>query len=146
MIEKTPPSVTETIKAMSSRELGKIKVFIVEDNQMISELVATKLIQNGCIPYSTSDGLQAIALAKQYMPNVIILDLMLPGMKGEEILTEIRKSEELKLIPVVVFTNKSQETDKQRLTALGADRFFVKSLTDLNELVSDLKTLTHTRN
>lgn len=142
MSNEPQPNLEKVLSDFSTRELGKIKVFIVEDDHFISELVVTKLIQNGCIPYSTTDGAEAIALAKYYMPDAIILDLMLPGRTGEEILTEIKQTEDLKHIPVIVFTNKTEETEKKRMMSLGASSFMVKAMTNLNDLVKELQNLT----
>jgi two-component system phosphate regulon response regulator PhoB len=143
MSKYATPSVSEVLDEMSSRELGHIKVFMVEDDQMISDLVITKLTLSGCIPFSTADGSEAIVMAERYAPDVIILDLMLPGMTGEEILKILKSKDTLKDIPVVIFSNKSEETDKKRMIELGADRYFVKAYTDLNELVEELKVLAH---
>ncbi len=134
-------SVDEALQEMSTRELGGIKVFVVEDDDIIRDLVVTKLTQSGCIPYSTGSGSEAIALAKLYTPDVIILDLMLPGITGDEILKILKSTDTLKHIPVVVFSNKSEEVDKEKILALGADRYFVKSYTNLNDLVAELKIL-----
>lgn len=134
-------TVDAALQEMSKKELGDIKVFIVEDDKMIRELVVTKLTQNGCIPYSTEDGREAIALAEQYSPDVIILDLMLPGMTGEEILTALKKHDTLKTTPVIVFSNKSDEEDINNVLKLGAARYYIKAMTNLNDFVSDLKQL-----
>lgn len=145
MKENTHPNFSEVLDEMKTRELGDIKVFIVEDDQMIRELVITKLIQKGCIPYATGDGSKAIVLAEQYKPDVIILDLMLPGMTGEEVLSILKSSGTLRDIPVMVFSNKSEEIDRQKVLALGADSYHVKAMTDLNEFVAELKKLAHKR-
>ena len=135
------PTVEEALLVMKSKDLGQIKVFIVEDDQMISDLVAAKLSLSGCIPYSTTNGAEAIAMAEIYTPDIIILDLMLPGMTGEEILTALKSREDLKSIPVVIFSNKSEESIKEKVMKLGAARYYVKAATDLNVFVSELKLL-----
>ncbi len=133
--------IDKALDELKRKELGEIKVLIVEDDAMISELVATKLIQSGCIPYSTTDGKEAVALTQQYRPDAIILDLMLPGMSGEEILTTLKADESLKEIPVIIFSNNSEKVSRSNLMALGANRYYIKANTDLNVLVSDLKIL-----
>lgn len=125
----------------NSHAISNIKVFVVEDDQMISELVVAKLLQSGCVPYSTTNGSDALRIAEEYKPDVIILDLMLPGMTGEEILTALKANVFLKDIPVVIFSNKSEDMDKQKILDLGAARYYVKAYTDLNELVAELKIL-----
>ncbi len=141
MTDTNATAINAALADMSKRELGSVKVFMVEDDQMIRELVVAKLTQSGCIPFITEDGSEAIKLAEHYQPDVIILDLMLPGMTGEEVLTTLKSRDDLRKIPVVVFSNKSEDTDKDRVMGLGADRYYVKAYTDLNELVADLRAL-----
>lgn len=134
-------NIVEVLDKMESLELGKIKVFVVEDDLMILDLVTTKLMQSGCFPFSTSNGSEAIEMAKQFNPDIIILDLMLPGMTGEEILTVLKSSEDLKHIPVIVFSNKSEEVEKENVMRLGAAKYFIKAATDLNYFVEEIKSL-----
>lgn len=141
MDNQTQNKIDGAIQNLRARELGDVKVFMVEDDQMIRELVVSKLTQHGCIPYSTGDGSEALALAEVYQPDVVILDLMLPGMTGEEILRRMKAKEDLKHIPVIVFSNKSEDGDRQKILELGASRYHIKAMTDLNELVSELKQL-----
>ena len=141
MTETSKPSVEVALEEMKTRELGSIKVFLVEDDQMISDLVMTKLTLSGCIPYTTANGAEAIEMAQLYTPDVIILDLMLPGLTGEEILTILKSMEDLKNIPVVIFSNKSEESIKEKVMKLGAARYYVKAATDLNLFIAELKLL-----
>jgi DNA-binding response OmpR family regulator len=109
---------------------------MIEDDLFLSELVLTKLSAHGCIPYSTPNGEEGLVLAEQYSPHVIILDLMLPGIPGEEVLLKLKASETLKSIPVIVFSNKSGEDDIKNNLANGAAEYLVKSATDLRNLPS----------
>lgn len=138
---KEKNDVSESLKEMSGRELGNVSVFVIEDDVLISELIVEKLVQNGCIPYSTNKGSEAIDLAEKYKPDAIILDLMLPDMSGEEIIAILKTKENLKSIPVIVFSNKSDQKDRENLMSLGADKYFVKAAMDLNDLVSEIKDL-----
>lgn len=123
------------ISKLSSGVLGDIKVLMIEDDSFFSELVLGKLAEEGCIPYSSADGNEAVNLASQYRPNIIILDLMLPGVQGEEILRSLKEDTELKSIPVIVFSNKSNQTDIEDNINAGAEAFLIKSTTDLSQLV-----------
>lgn len=133
--------VDSALETMKQKMLGSVKVLMVEDDALIQEMVIIKLVSHGCIPYATNNGNEALSFAQQYEPNVIILDLMLPGKSGENVLKEIKSDEKLSHIPVIVFSNKSSSSDKETLKSLGADRYFVKASTDLNELVSTIKEL-----
>lgn len=131
--------VEEALNEYSNRELGDVKVLMVEDDTFFSELVLGKLSENGCIPYSTGTGEEAVELARQYHPNLIILDLMLPGLQGEEVIKQLKGDAELKDIPIVVFSNKSNTEDIEYNLSLGAAEFLVKSSTDLNALTEVVK-------
>ena len=126
--------VEKALEDMSKKELGQVKAMMIEDDQFLSQLVLTKLAEKGCIPYSVKSGNEALELAKQYQPHVIILDLMLPGVSGEDILKQLKADSELSSIPVIVFSNKSDETTISQCLADGAHKYLVKSSTDLNGL------------
>lgn len=132
----------DKINEFGKRELGEVKVMMVEDDPFISELVMTKLSLVGCVPYSVLDGNDIINTASQFQPDVIILDLMLPGIQGEEIIAKLKENEDLKHIYILVFSNKSDESEIKKCLELGAAEYFVKASTDLNLLVDAIKRLT----
>lgn len=125
----------EAILKFAKGKLGAIKVLMIEDDSFFSELVLSKLAKEGCIPYSSANGEEALGLAEQYKPNIIILDLMLPGMQGEEVLKQLKAHTDLNHIPVIIFSNKSDQKDMEANIKSGASAFLIKSTTELNELV-----------
>lgn len=129
----------DAIQRFSEKELGDVKILMVEDDVFFSEMVLAKLSQQGCIPYSTPTGEEAVELATQYQPDVIILDLMLPGISGEEVLVKLKSSNDLKDIPVIVFSNKSDDACIQENLEAGACRYLVKSSTGFDLLVKTVK-------
>ncbi len=133
--------VEYTLSQMQQKSLGDIKVLMVEDDQLIREMVIMKLMSHGCIPYETGDGAEVISLIKQYNPHILILDLMLPGMTGEEILEHIKSNPDTAQLPVIIFTNKTEPANLEKTKSLGADRYFIKASTDLNDLVASIKEL-----
>ena len=136
-------NTSDAITSFANRELGNIKVLMVEDDSFFSELVLSKLSEQGCVPYSTDNGEEALGLAKQYHPDLIILDLMLPGLQGEDILKTLKDDVELKVIPVIVFSNKSNQSDIDNVLKSGAAKFMIKSSTDLNDLTTVVKGVLH---
>lgn len=139
-ISAHPPQANSSGSEAEKR--STVSVLIVEDDTMISDLLSKKLTMCGYTVYHTSEGDKAVSLAQQYLPNVIILDLMLPGMDGEEILKAIKATDEIKHIPVIIFTNKSEAGGKERLLKLGAARYYIKAETDLSDVVEDMGELT----
>lgn len=118
-----------------------IKVMVVEDDPLLRNLLSVKLAKSGCPHMFSSDGSEAVDLIRQYQPNVVVLDLMLPGKTGFEILEELKADDGLKDIPVVIFSNKSSDNEKERAIELGAANYFVKAMTDLGEFVVELKSV-----
>lgn len=80
------------------------KVAIIEDDDTISEMYQLKLENEGYEAYVARNGRDGLELIQKSRPNVILLDLMMPEMTGEEMLTEIRKTDWGKDIPVIVLT------------------------------------------
>jgi DNA-binding response OmpR family regulator len=118
-----------------------IRVFIVEDDSLLRNLLRTKLEASSFPAGFAVDGAGAVSKILEFRPQVIILDLMLPVMNGFEILEELKKNATLKSVPVIVFSNRDSQEDKQRVFDLGADRFFVKAMTDLSVLVETIDEL-----
>jgi DNA-binding response OmpR family regulator len=126
--------VEDVLVTYSQRILGDVKILMIEDDVFFSKMVLEKLALHGCIPYSTPNGDEGLLLADRFQPHVIILDLMLPGMSGEEVLIKLKANDSTKNIPVIVFSNKSEEKDINENMANGAAEYLVKSSTDLSEL------------
>ena len=133
--------VAAALEQFSKRKLGAVKVLMIEDDPIITTLVTSLLSRAGCVPYSTLSSTEAISLAEQFSPHVIILDLMMPVLSGEDFLVQLKAREDLKDIPVVVFTNKGDAADKEAVMRLGAAAYLVKASTDLPKLVEVVKEL-----
>ena len=136
------PNTSDTeqaIKKLEQKKLGNIKVLMVEDDDFFSEIVLSRLAKEGCIPYSSHNGDEAVQLAEQYHPHLVILDLMLPGKQGEEVLHELKAHSDLRNIPVIVFSNKSNQEDIEKNLQAGAIAFLIKSSTELNDLIDIVK-------
>lgn len=89
----------------------KGKILIIEDQQEIAELIAMTLKNEGYTTKICNDGLNAIPQAKEFKPHLILLDLMLPRISGEEICRQLKNSKSLAKTPVVIISAKNQEED-----------------------------------
>ena len=134
-------TVTDAIETFSKRQLGAIKVMLIEDDPVITSLVMSMLSREGCVPYSTLSSIEALRLAEEFLPSVIILDLMMPNLSGEELLVQLKSHTALQTIPVVVFTNKGDSKDMAHVLGLGASAYLVKASTDLPKLIGVVKAL-----
>jgi DNA-binding response OmpR family regulator len=99
---------------------------IAEDDRDIRELVTAKLTASGYQVISYSNGPAALAAAHEHQPDVALLDVMMPGISGIEILTRLQKDPLTNSIPVILLTAKSQEFDIDSGFAVGAADYIVK--------------------
>lgn len=119
-----------------------IKVFVVEDDPLLRNLLSIRFQKSAFPCEFNSDGQKAIPAMLQFKPDVILLDLMLPGKTGFEVLAEIKENEALSAIPVLIFSNRDSQEDRKQAKDLGAVGFQVKAMTDLSELVEKIEALT----
>ena len=98
-------------------------ILVVDDEPTIVNLVASYLRQEGYDVYTAADGKEALQAAQAYHPELIILDVMLPGMDGIEVLTRLRREGD---VYVILLTAKSDETDKVIGLSVGADDYVTK--------------------
>ena len=115
------------------------KVLIVEDDEFLRSLNAKRLETEGFKVAVAVDGQNAIDLIPKEMPNLIFLDLLLPGVDGFEVLKTIKADEKTKDIPVVVFSNLGQKEDVEKAHNLGAIDFLVKANFTLDDVVAKIK-------
>lgn len=104
----------------------KNKILIVEDEKDILELLKYNLEKEGYRALCADNGGKALDLIKKDMPDLIILDLMLPGLNGLEICNILRKDEETVNLPIVILTAKNTESDIIKGLELGADDYITK--------------------
>jgi len=132
-------SVIDLTPSPVSTGSDKCRVFVVEDDPLLSNLLAIKF-QKSQVPFEiSSDGVDLISKIKSFNPHIIILDLMLPGKDGFELLQEIRDDAEVQHLPVLIFSNRDSSEDRQKAEALGVKGFYVKAMTDLSDLMNTIK-------
>jgi two-component system alkaline phosphatase synthesis response regulator PhoP len=116
------------------------RVLVVDDEPDVLLLCRLNLQQRGHELLEASEGPSALELARERRPDVIVLDLMLPGMNGYEVLETLQRDEGTAGIPVLVLTAKSLRADRERSRGLGAAAFLTKPFLpdELCELVDSL--------
>jgi two-component system, OmpR family, phosphate regulon response regulator PhoB len=102
------------------------RILVVEDERDISALVAYHLTKEGYRVRTAEGGQEALEAAESDRPDLIILDLMLPGFSGYEVLAELHRRPELTDVPVVVLTARREEADRVKGLELGADDYVTK--------------------
>lgn len=102
------------------------KVLIVEDDKDISELIQYNLAKEGFDVEAVFNGLNVLECVRRESPELILLDIMLPGQDGLEVCRQLKADEQLKHIPVIMLTAKSEESDVVVGLQLGADDYIPK--------------------
>ena len=112
--------------------MDKEKILIVDDDENIAELISLYLNKECYETQIATDGASALEAFVEFMPNLILLDVMLPGMDGYQVCTEIRKQSN---VPIIMLSAKGEVFDKVLGLKIGADDYIVKPF-DSNELVA----------
>ena len=102
-----------------------MRVLVADDDADIRELVEFKLTQNGYDVQAVSDGLAAWESFQADRPSLVILDVMMPGLSGNDVLRNIRESEDAG-VPVLLLSAKSRDSDVDTGFAVGADDYVIK--------------------
>lgn len=106
--------------------MGKAKVLVIEDEKDILELIRYNLAREGYQVTTADSGEKGLKAAKSKPPDVIVLDLMLPGMDGLEVCRLLKSDPRTRRVPVIMLTAKSEETDIVTGLELGADDYMTK--------------------
>jgi two-component system, OmpR family, alkaline phosphatase synthesis response regulator PhoP len=118
--------------------MAQEKILIVDDEENILELIKFNLEKNGYKVITAANGIDGFKLAKLEVPQLILLDLMLPGMDGYDVCKEIRKDNSISTIPIIMLTAKGDELDKILGLELGADDYMTKPFS-VRELLARIK-------
>lgn len=115
------------------------KIAIIEDDPVISQMYRMKFETDGFSTQLANNGKRGVALVKDFKPDIILLDLAMPEMNGEEALTEIRKHDWGKHVPVIILTNLGAEEAPKSLHSLGIYGYIVKANLTPSEVVARVK-------
>ena len=115
--------------------MDKQKILIVDDDENIAELISLYLTKECFDTEIVYDGEAALEAVKSYQPDLILLDIMLPGIDGYEVLSEVRKNSN---VPVIMLSAKGEVFDKVLGLKMGADDYIIKPF-DSNEMVARVR-------
>jgi len=118
----------------------KEKVLAIDDDRDILGLLEHTLKTAGFLLVTASDGIEALAMVKSEKPQLIILDIMLPGMEGTDVLKEVKRYPESEKIPVIMLSASGDEIDRVLCFELGADDYLIKPFSP-RELVLRVRAL-----
>src|SRR4030042_1224805 len=115
------------------------KILVIEDDKFLRELICQKLIKEGYQVVEAIDGEEGVKKIKEEKPNLVLLDLILPGIDGFEVLTKAKEDPSLAEIPVIILSNLGQKEDVERGMKLGAVDYLIKAHFTPGEIIDKVK-------
>ena len=137
--EEVAPGVEAGTEAKGStgKLVGK-KIMWVEDDSFLSDIIARKLSTENCVLVHAKDGESALSILESDVPDIMLLDILLPGMNGFELLEKVKANPRIKDVPVILLSNLGQESDVEKGKSLGANRFLIKATLTLDEIIDQM--------
>ncbi len=115
------------------------KILLTEDDKFFRDLLARKLTSAGFEVNSVNDGESAISALETFTPDMAILDILLPGINGFDVLSKIRKNDKTKDLPVIFLSNLSSRDDILKGKVLGVTTFLIKASVTPDEVIVEVK-------
>lgn len=116
------------------------KIAIIEDDSVISQMYRMKFEADGFEVQIANNGKDGIALVEQFVPDMVLLDMQMPIMNGDEALKNIRSEEWGKTVPVMILTNLGEEEAPKDIRSLGIESYIVKADLTPRQVVERVKT------
>lgn len=102
------------------------KVVVIDDNTSLVDVVSKFLVMNKFQVFTAYDGIEGIKIVSRYMPDIILLDIMMPGLTGYEVCERLKKVEKTKHIPIIFLSVRSRLEDIEKGYRLGATHYITK--------------------
>jgi DNA-binding response OmpR family regulator len=114
-------------------------ILIIEDDKFLRELITQKLIKEDFEVSEAVDGEEGIKKIKEEKPDLVLLDLILPGIDGFEVLSQMKKEPTLVPIPVIILSNLGQKDDVEKGLKMGAVDYLIKAHFTPGEIIDKIK-------
>lgn len=134
-----PDATGATSAPQAPEEVKKKKVLWVEDDKLIGNILGKKIMASGYELHHSTNGQDALKAVENFTPDAIVLDLMLPGMNGFEILQKFKANPKLNKIPVMILSNLSKPSDIEKAKMMGVKKFFVKAAMSLDQIIEQIE-------
>lgn len=115
------------------------KILIVEDDSLLAKVMSTTFLAENFEVATVENGLEVLDAAKKFLPDIIMLDLIIPGIDGFAVLKQLKEDDVTKDIPVAIMSNLGSVGDVKSTKALGADEYFIKANTEIEKIVKYVK-------
>jgi len=117
------------------------KILVIEDDKFLRELMTEELKREGFFVVSVIDGEEGLEKIPQEIPDLVLLDLILPGIDGFEVLKRIKENPSISKIPVIILSNLGQKDNIDKGMNLGATDYLIKAHFTPREIIAKVKTM-----
>ncbi len=114
-------------------------ILVIEDDKFLRELMVRKLLEENYEVSEAIDGEEGIKKVKEEKPGLVLLDLILPGIDGFEVLSKMREDPALTQIPVIILSNLGQREEVEKGIAMGATDYLIKAHFTPGEIIEKIK-------
>lgn len=115
------------------------KILLIEDDPFLSSLLGNRLKKEGFDLDTVKSGNDAMKALRAKLPDLVLLDIILPGKSGFEVLEDIKSEPPVARVPVMIISNLGQDSDMERGKELGAVEYIVKARVSIDDLVKKIK-------
>lgn len=132
---------TETPQSPPVEPASKLpkRILLVEDDDALASVYIARLQAEGFDIRRVANGEEALATARSYQPDLVVLDVMMPKVSGFDVLDILRNTPETAKLKVIMLTALSQEADQERAKSLGADDYLVKSQVVISDVIDRIR-------
>ncbi len=123
-------------------ETDKLKILIVDDNEKNRKLLKVILLENGYETIDAENGRKGIEMAKENIPDLILMDIQMPVMDGIQAVKILRSDETTKLIPIIALTSYAMKGDREKFLDKGFDAYIPKPI-DIDRFIEVIKEIMH---
>jgi DNA-binding response OmpR family regulator len=117
------------------------KILIVEDDKFLRELIVKKLLGENYDVIEAADGEEGVKKIKEEKPDLVLLDLILPGIDGFGVLSQVKEDPAFASLPVIILSNLGQKDDVERGLKLGAVDYMIKAHFTPGEIIEKIRTI-----
>lgn len=115
------------------------RILVIEDDRFLRDLIVQKLKKEGFVVLEAIDGEEGIKMTREHLTDLVLLDLILPGIDGFEVLKKMKEDSATKNIPVIILSNLGQKEDVERGLRLGAQDYLIKAHFTPGEIIEKVK-------
>ncbi|MDI6591442.1 MAG: response regulator [Patescibacteria group bacterium] len=115
------------------------KILLIEDDPFLIDIYTLKLKEAGFLVEVATDGKEGLRKTSEIIPDLVVLDIVLPQIDGWEFLKKIKANEELKKIPVVILSNLGQKGEVEKGLKLGAAKYLIKAHYTPSQVIEEIK-------